>query len=64
MEKNLEQVRTLVNELDTIAEQIKSLLDEEIEIDGELNGEDVDLLYQMECIQNDVTTYQEQKGYI
>jgi hypothetical protein len=64
MGKNLEQVRTLVNELDTIAEQIQSLLDEEIEIDGELNGEDVDLLHQMECIQNDVTIYQEQKGYI
>lgn len=63
LKSSMDQVRSLVNKLDGIAEQIHDLLSE-VEETIELDGSDLDLVHQMECLQNDITEYQERKGYI
>tara|TARA_R110000851_G_scaffold73793_6_gene162733 strand:+ start:7255 stop:7440 length:186 start_codon:yes stop_codon:yes gene_type:complete len=57
--QNLEEIRTLVNKLDNIAQEIKDILEE-----LDYNNEEMSLLDQMDEIQEYVNNYQEAKGYI
>jgi uncharacterized coiled-coil DUF342 family protein len=60
-EENLKEVRTLVNQLDGIAQLILDHLDE---VEDCLDSADLELHEKMGEIQDNVTEYQESKGYI
>ena len=58
-QQKLKEIRTLVSKIDDLAGNILEYL-QEMEIDGP----ELELLDQMETIQNNITIYQEDKGYI
>tara|TARA_R110000803_G_scaffold210835_1_gene284213 strand:+ start:70604 stop:70789 length:186 start_codon:yes stop_codon:yes gene_type:complete len=55
----LEEIRTLISKIDGLASNVLEYL-EEMEIDVD----ELEIFDQMEDLQNNITNYQENKGYI